>query len=43
MKDEAKWMMNNYLTPGKTMLDFDKYPYIDGLTTVKPEAVNEIH
>jgi hypothetical protein len=42
MKDQSKWMMNNYLTPENTMLDFVKYLYIDGLTTVKPETVNVI-
>ena len=42
MKDEAQWMINNNLTSEKEIPDFVNYIYIDGLKTVKPEAVNII-
>jgi ABC-type nitrate/sulfonate/bicarbonate transport system substrate-binding protein len=42
MKDEAQWMINNNLTDEKQIPDFIDYVYIDGLKTVKPEAVNII-
>ena len=43
MENEARWMIKNNLT-GRTMVpDFINYIYFNGLTTVKPEAVNIIH
>ena len=39
MEDEARWMIKNNLTHEKTVPDFLKYIYIDGLKAVKPEAV----
>jgi NitT/TauT family transport system substrate-binding protein len=42
MEDEARWMIKNNLTTEKTVPDFLKYIYIDGLKAVKPEAVNII-
>ena len=42
MKDEAQGVVNNNLTPEKTVPDFLQYIYIDGLKAVKPEAVNII-
>ncbi|MDD5169935.1 MAG: NrtA/SsuA/CpmA family ABC transporter substrate-binding protein [Syntrophales bacterium] len=43
MEDEARWMIKNHLTREKTVPDFMKYIYLDGLKAVKPEAVNIIH
>jgi ABC-type nitrate/sulfonate/bicarbonate transport system substrate-binding protein len=40
MEDEARWMMQNNLTPERQMPDFRKYIYVDGLKAVKPEVVN---
>ena len=40
MNDEARWMIDNNLTPENTVPDFKDYIYLDGLKTVKPEAVN---
>ena len=42
MKDEAQWMIKNKLTSEREIPDFVNYIYIDGLKTVKPEAVNII-
>jgi NitT/TauT family transport system substrate-binding protein len=42
MEDEARWMIKNNLTTKKTVPDFLKYIYIDGLKAIKPEAVNII-
>jgi NitT/TauT family transport system substrate-binding protein len=42
MEDEARWMIQNNLTPEKTVPDFLRYIYIDGFNAVKPEAVNII-
>jgi NitT/TauT family transport system substrate-binding protein len=42
MEDEARWMIKNNLTKEKTIPDFTKYIYTDGLKAVKPEAVNII-
>jgi NitT/TauT family transport system substrate-binding protein len=42
MEDEARWMIKNNLTSGKTVPDFTNYIYLDGLKAVKPEAVNII-
>ena len=42
MEDEARWMIANRLTDEKIVPDFGKYIYVDGLKTVKPEAVNII-
>jgi ABC-type nitrate/sulfonate/bicarbonate transport system substrate-binding protein len=42
MEDEARWMIKNKLTSEREIPDFVNYIYIDGLKTVKPEAVNII-
>lgn len=42
MEDEARWMIENNLTPQKAVPDFTKYIHIDALKAVKPEAVNII-
>lgn len=42
MEDEARWMIENKLTGKTTMPNFVEYLYLDGLLTVKPEAVNII-
>ncbi|MBI4765085.1 MAG: NrtA/SsuA/CpmA family ABC transporter substrate-binding protein [Deltaproteobacteria bacterium] len=42
MKDEAQWMIDHNLTSEKQIPDFVNYVYIEGLKTVKPEAVNII-
>jgi len=33
-------MLNNYLTPEKTVPDFVEYIYLDGLKAIGPDAVN---
>jgi NitT/TauT family transport system substrate-binding protein len=43
MKDEGQWMINSNLTGEKTIPDFVKYLYTDGLKAIKPEAVSIIH
>lgn len=40
MDDEARWMIDNNLTTEKEVPDFYDYIYLDGLKSVKPEAVN---
>jgi NitT/TauT family transport system substrate-binding protein len=40
MNDEARWMINNNLTPEKALPDFYQNVYIDGLKAVKPESVS---
>ena len=42
MNDEARWLIDNSLTTEKTVPNFKDFIYIDGLKTVKPEAVNII-
>jgi len=42
MEDEARWMIENNLTAEKQIPDFLNYIYVDGLETVKPDAVNII-
>jgi NitT/TauT family transport system substrate-binding protein len=42
MEDEARWMIANKFTKEKKVPDFFDYIYVDGLKTVKPEAVNII-
>lgn len=42
MEDEARWMIANNLTTETVVPDFLKYIYADGLTEVRPEAVNLI-
>jgi ABC-type nitrate/sulfonate/bicarbonate transport system substrate-binding protein len=42
MEDEARWMIKNNLTREKQVPDFMNYIYVDGLKTVKPEAVKII-
>ncbi|MBI4790602.1 MAG: ABC transporter substrate-binding protein [Chloroflexi bacterium] len=42
MKDEAQWMIVNNLTAEKTIPDFMRYIYLDGLQAVKPESVSII-
>jgi NitT/TauT family transport system substrate-binding protein len=39
MEDEGRWMINNDLTPGKTVPDFRAYIYTKGLEDVKPGSV----
>ena len=43
MEDEARWIISNNLTTEKTVPDFMKYIYIDGLKAVKPVALNMIN
>ncbi len=40
MTDEARWMIKNNLTTQKQAPDFVNFIYLDGLKTVKPEAVD---
>ena len=40
MEGEARWMIKNGITIEKTVPDFTRYIYIDGLNAIKPEAVN---
>jgi len=40
MEDEARWMIQNNLTTGRTVPDFTDFIYTKGLEVVKPEAVN---
>jgi NitT/TauT family transport system substrate-binding protein len=42
MEDEARWMIKNNLTSEKTVPDFGKFIYVDGLKAVKPKSVNII-
>jgi NitT/TauT family transport system substrate-binding protein len=42
MEDEARWMIKNNLTAGKTVPDFGNYIDVDALKAIKPEAVNII-
>jgi NitT/TauT family transport system substrate-binding protein len=42
MEDEARWMIRNNLTREKQIPDFMNYIYLDGLKTIKPEAVKII-
>jgi NitT/TauT family transport system substrate-binding protein len=42
MEDEARWMIRNQFTSEKQVPDFLDYLYLDGLQSVKPEAVNII-
>jgi NitT/TauT family transport system substrate-binding protein len=42
MEDEARWMIQNNLTSEKTVPNFVDYVYVDGLKTIKPNAVNII-
>ncbi|MBI4287840.1 MAG: NrtA/SsuA/CpmA family ABC transporter substrate-binding protein [Chloroflexi bacterium] len=42
LEDEARWMISNNLTGEKTVPDFLGHVYLDGLTRVKPSAVNII-
>ena len=39
MEDEARWMITKNLTSEKSVPDFLKYIYMDGLKAVEPEAV----
>jgi NitT/TauT family transport system substrate-binding protein len=39
MEDEARWMITKDLTSEKSVPDFLKYIYMDGLKAVEPEAV----
>ena len=43
MEDQARWMISNKFTTEKTVPNFLNYIHLDGLKTVKPEAVNIIH
>jgi NitT/TauT family transport system substrate-binding protein len=40
MEDEARWMIANKMTTARQIPDFLNYLYLEGLKTVKPEAVN---
>ena len=42
MEDEARWMIKNNLTQERIIPDFTNYIYIEGLKSVKPEAVRII-
>ena len=42
MEDQARWIITNNLSPDRQTPDFLNYVYLDGLETVKPEAVNVI-
>jgi NitT/TauT family transport system substrate-binding protein len=42
MEDEARWLVDNNLTPENEVPNFLDYIYEDGLKAVKPEAVNII-
>jgi ABC-type nitrate/sulfonate/bicarbonate transport system substrate-binding protein len=42
MRDEAQWLINNNLTKATAVPNFIDYVYLDGLTSVKPDAVNII-
>jgi NitT/TauT family transport system substrate-binding protein len=42
MEDEARWMIKNNLTRERTIPDFAKCIYIDGLKSAKPDSVNII-
>jgi aliphatic sulfonates family ABC transporter substrate-binding protein len=42
MENEARWMINNWLTTETVTPDFLNYVYLEGLTSVKPESVNII-
>ena len=42
MEDESRWLINNNLTNATSVPNFQKYIYVDGLETVKPNAVNVI-
>jgi len=42
MEDEARWMINNRITPKKEVPDFSDYVHTAGLKKVKPDAVNII-
>lgn len=43
MEGEARWLINNNLTKATAVPNFINYINLDGLKTVKPEAVNIIH
>jgi len=43
MEDQARWMIDNGLTSEKQVPDFLHYVSMDGLESVKPEAVDIIH
>jgi NitT/TauT family transport system substrate-binding protein len=40
MEDEARWMIKNNLTNENNVPDFLDYVYVEGLESLKPEAVN---
>lgn len=42
MDDEARFLIRNKLTKERTIPDFTRYIYTDGLKALKPEAVNII-
>jgi len=42
MEDEARWLINNNLTNATSVPNFLNYVHVDGLETVKPNAVNVI-
>lgn len=40
MQDESQWLINNHLTNATVAPNFLYYLYVDGLTSIKPVAVN---
>ena len=42
LEDEARWMIKNKLTGADRVPDFVKYIHVDGLKSVRPEALNII-
>ena len=42
MEDESRWLIDNNLTNATSVPNFQKYVYVDGLETVKPNSVNVI-
>jgi NitT/TauT family transport system substrate-binding protein len=42
MQDEARWLISNKLTNATSVPNFSDYIYINGLESVKPQAVNII-
>ena len=43
MEGEARWMISHNLTNKTVVPDFTNYIYLEGLNSVKPDAVNIIH
>jgi ABC-type nitrate/sulfonate/bicarbonate transport system substrate-binding protein len=43
MEGEARWLISNNLTNQTVVPDFTNFIYLEGLNSVKPDAVNIIH